>query len=71
MSAPTITEQRRAQLHRRVRFIVGFTITYNVIEAAMKLDHGLVMGLNIYDGKCANRNLADSLGLEYSNPFEA
>ena len=40
MSAPTITEQRRAQLHRRVRFIVGFTITYNVIEAIVAIIAG-------------------------------
>ena len=36
MSA-ALTSERRATLHRRVRFIVGFTITYNVIEAAVKL----------------------------------
>ena len=35
MSA-ALTSERRATLHRRVRFIVGFTITYNVIEAAVK-----------------------------------
>lgn len=40
LSAPTITEQRRAQLHRRVRFIVGFTITYNVIEAIVAIIAG-------------------------------
>lgn len=33
MNEATITAGRRAQLHRRVRFIVAFTITYNVIEA--------------------------------------
>lgn len=32
-----ITEERRRVLHRRVRFIVGFTISYNVIEAAVTL----------------------------------
>lgn len=32
-----ITEERRRVLHRRVRFIVGFTISYNVIEAAVAL----------------------------------
>lgn len=52
-------------------FRYGMLIAQHGLEAAMKLDHGLVMGLNIYAGKCANRNLADSLGLEYSNPFEA
>ena len=52
-------------------FRYGRLIAQHGLEGAMKLDHGLVMGLNIYAGKCANRNLADSLGLEYSNPFEA
>src|SRR5690606_2350545 len=33
----SITEERRRVLHRRVRFIVGFTISYNVIEAAVAL----------------------------------
>ncbi|MEU4361863.1 cation transporter [Promicromonospora sp. NPDC023987] len=39
MSA-TITAERRQVLHRRVRFIVGFTITYNVIEAAVAITAG-------------------------------
>ena len=52
-------------------FRYGMLIAQHGLEGAMKLDRGLVMGLNIYAGKCANRNLADSLGLEYSNPFEA
>ncbi|WP_035253547.1 MULTISPECIES: cation transporter [Agrococcus] len=37
MSAGTLTEARRSTLHRRVRFIVGFTITYNVIEAIVAI----------------------------------
>lgn len=36
-SAPTPTEERRAKLHRRVRLIVAFTITYNVIEAIVAI----------------------------------
>lgn len=52
-------------------FRYGMLIAQHGLEGAMKLDRGLVMGLNIYAGKCANRNLADSLGLEYSNPIEA
>lgn len=32
-----ITEERRSVLNRRVRFIVAFTITYNVIEAAVAI----------------------------------
>lgn len=34
---PTLTEERRAKLHRRVRLIVAFTITYNVIEAIVAI----------------------------------
>jgi divalent metal cation (Fe/Co/Zn/Cd) transporter len=37
MSAQALTEARRTTLHRRVRFIVGFTITYNVIEAIVAI----------------------------------
>lgn len=36
----TLTEERRIRLHRRVRFIVGFTITYNVIEAVIAITAG-------------------------------
>ena len=38
----TLTPARRSTLHRRVRFIVGFTITYNVIEAIIALAAGTV-----------------------------
>lgn len=37
VSATTLTPDRRTALHRRVRFIVGFTITYNVIEAIVAI----------------------------------
>lgn len=40
MSAGAVTEQRRTRLHRRVKFIVGFTITYNVIEAVVAIVAG-------------------------------
>jgi divalent metal cation (Fe/Co/Zn/Cd) transporter len=36
----SLTAERRAVLHRRVRWIVGFTITYNVIEAVVALTAG-------------------------------
>lgn len=36
MSA-ALTADRRTKLHRRVRFIVGFTITYNIIEAIVAI----------------------------------
>lgn len=41
MSA-SLTAERRSRLHRRVRFIVGFTITYNVIEAIVAVWAGAV-----------------------------
>jgi divalent metal cation (Fe/Co/Zn/Cd) transporter len=36
----TLTAERKTRLHRRVRFIVGFTITYNVIEAVVAITAG-------------------------------
>lgn len=42
MSATSLTDERRARLHRRVKFIVGFTITWNVIEAVIALSAGAV-----------------------------
>lgn len=41
MTAP-LTAERRSRLHRRVRFIVAFTITYNVIEAIVAIWAGSV-----------------------------
>lgn len=35
------------------------------LEEAMKKDSGLANGLNIYKGKCTNKNVATALGLEY------
>ena len=35
-----VTAERRSVLHRRVRLIVGFTITWNVIEAIIALSAG-------------------------------
>jgi cation diffusion facilitator family transporter len=42
MSAATLTDERRARLHGRVKFIVLFTITWNVIEAIIALSAGAV-----------------------------
>ncbi|MBQ4075496.1 MAG: alanine dehydrogenase [Clostridia bacterium] len=36
------------------------------LENAMQKDPGLMKGLNIYNGKCVNPNVAQSLGLEYT-----
>ena len=35
------------------------------LENALRADQGLACGLNIYDGKCTNPNVASALGLEY------
>jgi divalent metal cation (Fe/Co/Zn/Cd) transporter len=35
-----LSDERRATLHRRVRLIVGFTITYNVIEGIVAISAG-------------------------------
>lgn len=40
MSAATLTDERRARLHGRVKFIIFFTITWNVIEAIIALSAG-------------------------------
>ena len=36
------------------------------LEAAVRMDKGLANGVNIYNHKCTNRNVAESLGLEYA-----
>ena len=38
----TLTPDRRERLHRRVRFIVAFTITYNVVEAIVAITAGVL-----------------------------
>lgn len=40
------------------------------LEEAVKKDAGLANGVNIYNHKCTNKNVADSLGLEYTDLFE-
>ena len=44
----------------------GVSIADNGLEKAIELDAGLKNGVNIYNGKCVNKNVADSLGLELS-----
>lgn len=41
-AATALSQQRRDHLHRRVRFIVAFTISYNVIEAIVAVWAGTV-----------------------------
>ena len=40
------------------------------LEDAVKKDAGLANGVNIYNHKCTNKNVADSLDLEYTDLFE-
>lgn len=40
------------------------------LETDMMMDAGLTNGLNIYCGKCANKNVAKALGLEFINVNE-
>lgn len=44
----------------------GLLMADNGLEEAIKMDEGLRNGVNIYMGKCVNRNVASSLGLEYN-----
>ena len=37
-----LTPERRERLHRQVRFIVAFTITYNVVEAIVAITAGVL-----------------------------
>lgn len=41
MTTATPTDERRTRLHRRVRFIVGFTISWNIIEAIIAISAGV------------------------------
>ena len=40
----SLTAVRRDRLRRRVRFIVGFTIAYNIVEAIVAISAGTVAG---------------------------
>ncbi len=40
------------------------------LEAAAKKDAGLANGVNIYNHKCTNKNVANSLDLEYTDLFD-
>ncbi len=39
------------------------------LEEACRRDSGLAKGINIYDGKCVNRNVAEGVGVEYTEMF--
>lgn len=38
------------------------------VENELKDDDGFMQGLNTYNGKCTNANVAQALGIEYTNP---
>lgn len=40
------------------------------LEAAAKACSGIANGVNVYLGKCTNKNVADSLGLEFTELFD-
>lgn len=48
----------------------GSMIAKYGLEEAVKKDTGLANGVNIYNHKCTNKNVADSLNLEYTDLFE-
>ncbi len=52
-------------------FQYGNLIAKYGLEEAAKMNKGLANGINIYCGKCTNKNVADSLGLEYTDVYEA
>ncbi len=51
-------------------FKYGMMIANYGLEEAVKMDKGLANGVNVYAGKCVNKNVADSLNLEYTDLFE-
>ena len=52
-------------------FRYGMMMAEMGLEAAMKKDTGFANGLNIYKGKCTNKNVATALGLQYVPVAEA
>ena len=42
----------------------GLAIADKGLEEAVKQDKGLAMGVNVYDGRCVNENVAKALGME-------
>ncbi len=39
------------------------------VEEAIKADEGLAKGVNTYNGKCTDKNVADSLNIEYTSIY--
>ena len=47
----------------------GLAIADKGLEEAVKADKGLGMGVNVYDGKCVNENVAKALGLTLTDLY--
>lgn len=52
-------------------FRYGSLIAKYGLEEAAKMNKGVADGINIYCGKCTNKNVADSLNLDYTDVYEA
>ncbi len=52
-------------------FPYGMMIAENGLEKAAMMDEGVANGVNVYGGKCTNKNVADSLGLAYTELSQA
>jgi len=46
-------------------FRYGMLMADHGLEEAVRMDKGLANGVNIYNHQCTNRNVAESLGLDY------
>ena len=44
----------------------GLMIADNGLEKASKMDAGVANGINIYGGKCTNKNVALAVDVEYT-----
>jgi alanine dehydrogenase len=51
-------------------FKYGNMIANLGLEEAVKKDAGLANGVNVYNHKCTNENVAKSLNLDYVDLFE-
>ena len=66
----TLTTARRATLHRRVRFIVGFTITYNVIEAVVAIAAGSLASSGALIGFAGQRVIESTIREKLPEGFQ-
>ena len=48
----------------------GMLIANLGLEDAAKANKGVANGVNVYCGKCTNKNVANSLNIEFTNLFD-